>query len=111
MRWVWLALFLAFGTLGVEGTDARAGSRACTLATKGDSPVAKACASPRGFAAAKSLMRDMVKKANKDGKSKEELKCETCHQGIDDDRYDVLTKNGRELFKDLLARAGDVAAK
>jgi hypothetical protein len=110
MRWVALAWFFVLGSLGVDGSDARAGAQPCKLATKGDSPVAKACASPRGFAAAKKLMHDMMKKANED-KSKEELKCETCHQGVDDGRYDILTKTGRERFKDLVARAGDVAAK
>jgi hypothetical protein len=103
MRWVALALFLVVGSTGVDGwSDARAGGPAspCKLATKGDSIVAKAC-QEGGFEAAKSLMKKMRTKVNKGGGQK--VECGSCHEGVDDGRYDLLTKDGRDRFKSFVA--------
>jgi hypothetical protein len=70
----------------------------CTIATKGDSPVAKACASG-GLVDAKRTMRDMVKVGKKAGAKYE---CDDCHKN--DTGYD-LTPQARENFKKLLAAA------
>jgi hypothetical protein len=104
-RWALLLLVVMLAVLG-DAKRARAGDDdgPCKLATKGDSPVAKACAQG-GVKKAKSLMRQMRVEANKD-KSKEQVKCSHCHDHDDDDRYDTLTKDGRDRFKLLLARLG-----
>jgi hypothetical protein len=46
-------------------------------------------------------MKKMVSDANKKGGP--ELKCEACHEGVNDDRYDLLKKDGRDRFTKLLA--------
>ena len=68
----------------------------CTIATKGDSPTAKACAKG-GRAEAKKMMKDMVNKAKA---NKEKFTCEQCHKDLDN--YE-LTKNAEEDFKKLEA--------
>jgi hypothetical protein len=102
MRWVALAWFLALGSIGVDGSDARAGAQPCKLATKGDSIVGKACVGTEGgFKAAKALMKKMRLVVNKAGK--EQFECTTCHDKADDERYDTLTKDGKERFKTFVA--------
>jgi hypothetical protein len=103
MRWVALAWFLAVGTVGVDGSDARAGGEPCKLATKGDSIVSKACADPKngGVGGARKLMKEMLKVVNS-GRS-EKIECTACHAGVDDNRYDTLTKDGRDRFKAFVA--------
>jgi hypothetical protein len=80
----------AFGTAfaGDEGK--------CTIATKGDSPTAKACAKG-GRAEAKKMMKDMVKQAKAAG---QKFTCDGCHKDLDN--YE-LTKNATEDFKKLEA--------
>ena len=70
----------------------------CAIATKGDSPVAKACASG-GLVDAKRTMRDLVKNGKKAGVK---FECDDCHKN--DTGYD-LTPAARENFKKLLAAA------
>jgi hypothetical protein len=99
MRWVALASFLALGSIGVDGSDARAGGEPCKLATKGDSIVAKACQTG-GYSEARKIMKEMRTAVNK-GRS-EKFECKTCHDKADDS-YDTLTKDGRERFKAFVA--------
>jgi hypothetical protein len=75
-----------------------AADKPCAIATKGDSPVAKACASG-GLVDAKRAMRDLVKAGKKVGVKYE---CDDCHKN--DTGYD-LTPQARENFKKLLAAA------
>ena len=85
------ALLLALSFRGV----AHAGDKGpCKLATKGDSPTAKACASG-GRDAATKLMKDMVK----EGKSKgQKFTCDGCHKDLDN--YE-LTRNAKDDYKKL----------
>ena len=71
----------------------------CTIATKGDSPSAKACAKG-GRAEAKKVMKEMVKLAKGKG---QKFTCDGCHKDLDN--YE-LTKNGVEDFKKLEAASG-----
>ncbi len=81
----------------LAGGAARAGDEAkCTIATKPESEVGKACASG-GRPAAKKDMKDMVKKAKANG---QKFTCEGCHKDLDN--Y-ALTKSGQEDFKKLVA--------
>jgi hypothetical protein len=81
---------------------ARAGDKGpCKIATKGDSPTAKACASG-GRDAATKLMKDMVKQAK--AKS-QKFTCDGCHKDLDN--YE-LTKNANDDYKKL---EGVVAGK
>jgi hypothetical protein len=73
-----------------------AADKACVIATKGDSPIAKACAQG-GLVDAKRAMRDMVKQGKKAGTK---FECDDCHKN--DVGYD-LTDKGRDNFKKLLA--------
>ena len=68
----------------------------CTIATKGDSPTAKACAKG-GRTEAKKIMKEMVKQAKAAG---QKFTCDGCHKDLDN--YE-LTKNGAEDFKKLEA--------
>jgi hypothetical protein len=70
---------------------------ACKLATKGDSRVAKACASG-GVKAAKAEMKEMLKQGKSAGVK---MDCDDCHK--DDTHYDQLTTEGKDKFKKLLA--------
>jgi len=88
---------LAFMVATVFVGSARAADDSkCTIATKPDSEVGKACASG-GRAAAKKDMKEMVKKAKANG---QKFTCEGCHKDLDN--Y-ALTKNGQEDFKKLIA--------
>ena len=66
----------------------------CTIAVKGDSPTAKACAKG-GRAEAKKMMKEMVKQAKAAG---QKFTCDGCHKDLDN--YE-LTKNATEDFKKL----------
>jgi hypothetical protein len=76
---------------GDEGKDGK-----CTIAVKGDSPTAKACAKG-GRAEAKKMMKEMVKQAKGNG---QKFTCDGCHKDLDN--YE-LTKNATEDFKKLEA--------
>jgi hypothetical protein len=70
----------------------------CTIATKGSSPVAKACADG-GITKAKVAMKELAKKARAAGTK---YQCDDCHK--DDVKYE-LTDDARDKFKKLLAAA------
>jgi Na+-transporting NADH:ubiquinone oxidoreductase subunit NqrF len=74
-----------------EGKDGK-----CTIAVKGDSPTAKACAKG-GRTEAKKMMKEMVKQAKAAG---QKFTCDGCHKDLDN--YE-LTKNAPEDFKKLEA--------
>jgi hypothetical protein len=71
----------------------------CTVATKGNSPVAQACAKG-GRAEAKKVMKAAVKTAKSKGGK---FDCDDCHK--DTDNFE-LKPNAREDFKKLMALAG-----
>ena len=68
----------------------------CTIATKGETPTAKAC-TQGGRDAATKLMKDMVKQAKAKG---EKFTCDGCHKDLDN--YE-LTKNANDDYKKLEA--------
>jgi len=68
----------------------------CTIATKGDSVTARACAQG-GRAAAKKVMKEMVKQAKANG---QKFTCDGCHKDLDN--Y-ALTKSATDDFKKLEA--------
>ncbi len=70
----------------------------CTIATKGDSATARACAEG-GRAAAKKVMKEMVKQAKASG---QKFTCDGCHKDLDN--YE-LTKSATDDFKKLEAVA------
>jgi hypothetical protein len=89
-------LFVSFagGRAGAdEGKDGK-----CTIAVKGDSSTAKACAKG-GRGEAKKMMKEMVKRAKAAG---QKFTCDGCHKDLDN--YE-LTKNAVEDFKKLEAVA------
>ena len=71
----------------------------CTIATKGETPTAKACAKG-GRAEAKKLMKEMVKKAKANG---QKFTCEGCHKDLDN--YE-LTKDAKTDYKKLEEASG-----
>jgi hypothetical protein len=83
-------LFLLIGTAGA------ADEGKCTIAIKGDSPTARACAKG-GRAEAKKMMKEMVKQAKSGG---QKFTCDGCHKDLDN--YE-LTKTAPEDFKKLEA--------
>jgi hypothetical protein len=87
-----LGLLLAFTLVAGRATA----DDKCTIATKGDSPIAKACAQG-GRAEAKKTMKEAVKTAKANGKT---FTCENCHKDLDS--YE-LTKNARDDFPKLIA--------
>ena len=74
---------------------AHAGDK-CTIATKGDNAVVKAC-EKGGVKEAKKTMKAMVKTAKDKGKKWE---CDSCHKNEEDW---ALNGDGEKLFKELLA--------
>jgi hypothetical protein len=86
-----LTLALAAGFTGLAHADDK-----CKIATKGDSPTAKACAKG-GLAEAKKVMKDMVKTAKANGGK---FTCEGCHKDMDS--Y-ALTANAQDDYKKLEA--------
>lgn len=91
-----LLLTVVGSTVAISGRAMA--DKPCNIATKGDSPVAKACASG-GLVDAKRTMRDLVKNGKKAGVK---FECDDCHKN--DVGYD-LTPQARENFKKLLAAA------
>jgi hypothetical protein len=91
-RFLIAAFVLGLSAGGVANAD----DGKCTIATKGDTPTAKACAQG-GRAAAKKLMKKMVEDAKK---KKEKFTCDGCHKDLDN--YE-LTKNATEDYKKLEA--------
>lgn len=69
----------------------------CTIATKGDSEVAKACADG-GIPKAKAVMKDMGKRAKAAGMK---TQCDDCHS--DTETTFKLTKDGRKQFEKMVA--------
>jgi hypothetical protein len=90
-----MLLVVAVGSV-VAISGRAAAEKPCAIATKGDSPVAKACASG-GLVDAKRSMRDLVKAGKKAGTK---FECDDCHKNDTD--Y-ALTPQARENFKKLLA--------
>src|SRR3954468_13189306 len=97
---MFVVMFAVLGVLTFGARVASAGDDAkCTIATKGDSPTAKACAKG-GRAEAKKVMKEMVKVAKGKGAK---FTCDGCHKDLDN--YE-LTKNGTDDFKKLEAASG-----
>jgi hypothetical protein len=84
---------LALSAAGVARAE---GKGPCKIATKGDTPTAKACAEG-GRDKATKLMKDMVKQAKAKG---EKFTCDGCHKDLDN--YE-LTKNANDDYKKLEA--------
>lgn len=90
-----LTAVVLFG-LSVTGI-ANAGDKVpCKIATKGETPTAKACATG-GRAAANKVMKEMVAKAKAKG---EKFDCDGCHK--DRENFE-LTKNAIADYKKLEA--------
>jgi len=96
-----LTLSLALGSaVLLRAGDAAADEvKKCTIAVKGSSPTAKACAKG-GRKEAKAVMLTMVKLAKKNGVKYE---CSSCHQDMD--TYE-LSKDAVENYKKLQAASG-----
>ena len=88
---LFVSMAIGAARAGDEGKDGK-----CTIAVKGDSPTAKACAKG-GRAEAKKMMKEMVKQAKGNG---QKFTCDGCHKDLDN--YE-LTKNATEDFKKLEA--------
>ena len=96
-----LALFLSLAlgaTYVTSAADATAGET-CTIAVKGDSPTARACARG-GRDEAKKVMKAMVTAAGKNGVK---FSCTSCHADI---LTFELNKNAIEDYKKLQAASG-----
>lgn len=89
-----LGLTLAL-SLVVGARTASAGPK-CTVATSGDSAVAKACAEG-GRDEAKKVMKGAVKTAAANG---QKFTCEGCHKDLENF---ALTANAKDDFKKLMA--------
>jgi hypothetical protein len=95
---IFTATFLTIGAFA--GSAVGGGDEGkCTIAVKGDSPTAKACAKG-GRAEAKKMMKEMVKQAKAAG---QKFTCDGCHKDLDN--YE-LTKNAPEDFKKLEVVSG-----
>src|SRR5262249_3657807 len=81
---------------GGDDYPAFKGAGACKMATKGRSPVAKAC-SEGGAKAAKKVMKAMLKQWSKSGGEK--MECDACH--MDDNDITKLADDAKEKFKKL----------
>ena len=93
------AFFVFFLTRSGAVSAAADDGGKCTIATKGDTPTARACAKG-GRDAAKKVMKEMVKAAKEKGVK---FPCDGCHKDLDN--Y-ALTKNGEEDYKKLEAASG-----
>lgn len=95
MRWLSGSFLLAMVIGFVPAGVVRAGGKGpCKIATKGDSPTAKACASG-GRDAANKLMKDMVNQAKA---KKQKFACDGCRKDLDS--YE-LTENAKDDYKKL----------
>ena len=83
-------------TLAVATRATAADDNKCTVATKGDSPTAKACAHG-GRKEATKVMKEMVKAAKAKGVK---FTCDDCHGNMDDYK---LTGNASKDYEKLLA--------
>jgi hypothetical protein len=86
------------GALTWAGRGRAADWAPCTIAIKGQSPVAKACAEG-GIPRAKLAMKDLATRARAAGTK---FQCDDCHK--DDIKYE-LTAAAPDNFKKLLAAA------
>jgi hypothetical protein len=95
-----LRIAVALGLIGILVSPVEAVDGLCKLALKGNSSVAKECVKGGTKAAKKEMHRivDAVKV-----KTGNKPKCESCHDGVDNDRYDVLKNDGREQFDKMIA--------
>jgi hypothetical protein len=93
-----MLLIGAIGSTVATAASGLAADKPCAIATKGDSPVAKACVQG-GLIEAKRTMRDLVKTGKK---ANVKFECDDCHKN--DVGYD-LTPQARDNFKKLLAAA------
>ena len=91
---VFTATILTFAVVAGSATAGDGGK--CTIATKGDSPTARACAKG-GREEAKKVMKEMVKQAKAAG---QKFTCDGCHKDLDN--YE-LNKDATEEFKKLEA--------
>lgn len=97
-----LSLSLALGSaVLLRSSRAAAGDEKCTIAVKGGSPVARACAKG-GRKEARNVMKTMVTAAKAKGVNHS---CENCHQDATTNNYE-LTKDALENFKKLQAASG-----
>ena len=92
---VLLAVLLLSG-LSAAGIANAEDKGPCKIATKGETPTAKACATG-GREAARKLMKSMVDQAKAKG---EKFSCDGCHKDLDN--YE-LTKNANADYKKLEA--------
>ena len=92
------ALLVTMISLAWVAPVAAAPSGKCTIAIKGDGPVAKAC-KEGGLKKANTVMKAMQKVGKEKGLK---LDCDDCHKDIAADNF-ALTKNAQESFKKLLA--------
>jgi hypothetical protein len=76
-------------------TVALADDNACTIATKGDNPIVKAC-QKGGRKEASAYMKGLVKSAKANGTT---FKCDGCHEDLE--KYQ-LKKNAEDDFKKLI---------
>ena len=83
-------------TAAVAAQGFAAEGNKCTIATKGDSPVAQACAKG-GVKQAKAAMKGLVKTAKDNGVK---FDCDKCHKN--DETFE-LADDARDNFKKLLA--------
>lgn len=91
-----VGLFAIGSIVAMAAPEVRADAKKpCTIATSGDSPIAKAC-TEEGLVGAKRTMREMVKAGKKGGAK---FECDDCHKN--DTGYD-LTADARDKFKKLL---------
>jgi len=95
-RRVIIAIFVL--GLSVAGVASAGDKGPCKIATKGQTPTAKACAKG-GRDAAHALMKDMVREAKDHG---QKFTCEGCHKDLDN--YE-LTKNAKADYPKLEAAA------
>ncbi|HET6151027.1 MAG TPA: hypothetical protein VFH68_26060 [Polyangia bacterium] len=97
-----LTLSLALGSaVLLRAGGAAAGDEKCTIAVKGSSVPAKACAKG-GRTEARKVMKTMMNSAKKNGVN---YTCESCHQDPNANKYD-LTKDAVENYKKLQAASG-----
>lgn len=85
------------GTMTLAARGFAEGEAQCKLATKGDSLTAVAC-KEGGIKKAKQVMKQMVKTAKANGVK---FDCDDCHK--DDAKYEILTDDGKDKFKKLVA--------
>lgn len=93
-----LAVALLLGLVSLTATVRAGGVEPCKVATKGDSPVAKAC-KEGGVLKAKNLMRAMQATAKEKGMK---ALCSDCHVNSEDGDY-TLTKEATQKFQKMLA--------